>query len=264
MIKTSPICLCIFTIAVISLVFSTGCFSFLTKIKRINALEEKVDLLSGDVESLNAASSELKEKINELALAKEQLNEEHSQLTSRQAAIESLQRTDKAEHNQFNEELSETKNFIREIEQKLDLIESDKNKIETQLEELANLYSKSVKVEQARTGSKDVTEKTKAVGKVTEKKGKIKEAATSPKKADEKDEEKTRETAVKETQEKLKSNLVEELLDKAIALYRQGKFEDAIAKWEEALALDPGKLEALFNIEIAQDRIKERQKDLGK
>ena len=64
---------------------------------------------------------------------------------------------------------------------------------------------------------------------------------------------------IKETQEKRKISLVEDLLDKAIQLYRQEKFEEAIAKWEEVLALDPSKLEAKFNIEIAQDRIKEKQ-----
>lgn len=52
---------------------------------------------------------------------------------------------------------------------------------------------------------------------------------------------------------------VEDLLDKAIQLYREENFEEAIAKWEEVIALDPSKLEAKFNIEIAQDRIKEKQ-----
>ena len=55
------------------------------------------------------------------------------------------------------------------------------------------------------------------------------------------------------------TNLTEELLDGAIILYRQQKFEEAILKWEEVLAHDPGKLEAKFYIEIANDRIKEKK-----
>ncbi len=55
------------------------------------------------------------------------------------------------------------------------------------------------------------------------------------------------------------ARLTEGLLDKAIKLYRQGEFEEAISKWEEALARDPGKLEAKFNIEIAKDRIREKE-----
>ncbi len=55
------------------------------------------------------------------------------------------------------------------------------------------------------------------------------------------------------------TNLTEELLDDAIKLYRQQKFEEAISKWEEVLARNPGKLEAKFYIEIANDRIKEKK-----
>lgn len=55
------------------------------------------------------------------------------------------------------------------------------------------------------------------------------------------------------------AGLAEDLLNEAIKLYRQGKFEEAISKWGEALARDPGRLEAKFNIEIARDRIKEKR-----
>lgn len=50
-----------------------------------------------------------------------------------------------------------------------------------------------------------------------------------------------------------------DLLDEAIQLYREEEFEEAIAKWEKVLALDSSKLEAKFNIEIAQDRIEEQR-----
>jgi len=56
-----------------------------------------------------------------------------------------------------------------------------------------------------------------------------------------------------------KTGLTEELLDDAIKLYRQGKFEDAVSKWEEVVARNPDKLDAKFFIEIAKDRIKEKQ-----
>jgi chromosome segregation ATPase len=56
-----------------------------------------------------------------------------------------------------------------------------------------------------------------------------------------------------------KTSLTRDLLDKAIKLYQQGKFEDAISKWEEVVAHNPDKLDAKFFIEIAKDRIKEKQ-----
>ena len=58
---------------------------------------------------------------------------------------------------------------------------------------------------------------------------------------------------------KADTGLTEELLDNGIKFYMQQKFEEAISKWEEVLARDPGKLEAKFYIEIAKDRIKQNQ-----
>ena len=55
------------------------------------------------------------------------------------------------------------------------------------------------------------------------------------------------------------TNLTEELLDDAIKLYRQQKFEEAISKWEEVLAHNSGKLEAIFFIEISKDKIKQKE-----
>lgn len=135
----------------------------------------------------------------------------------------------------MEKELTETKNLLHEIKQKLALVETDKDKIKEKLEKLESSQVKPAETETVAVKSTDVRER-------------------------EKDTEMSRESLIKETQEERKSSLVEDLLDKAIQLYRQGKFEEAIAKWEEVLTLNPGKLEAKFNIEIAQDRIKERQK----
>ncbi|MCP4267143.1 MAG: hypothetical protein GY777_16500 [Candidatus Brocadiaceae bacterium] len=55
------------------------------------------------------------------------------------------------------------------------------------------------------------------------------------------------------------TNFTEELLDNGIKFYMQQKFEEAISKWEEVLARNPGRLEAKFFIEIAKDRIKQAQ-----
>lgn len=39
-------------------------------------------------------------------------------------------------------------------------------------------------------------------------------------------------------------------------LYREGNYKGAIGKWEEVLIIDPENLEAKFNIEIANEKIK--------
>lgn len=199
-----------------------------------NTLEEKVDALSNRIASLATINYDLKKGLNELKQEKERLNKKYVQLKNKQVAIETTQKLQNTEQNSLQEELLRTKNLLQEINKKLTLVEADKNKIKTQLEELEYLYFKSTIVD------KDTTSPITAVEKVD-------------------DTVKSRKSLIKETQKKRKTSLVEDLLDKAIRLYRQGKFKEAIAKWEEVLALDPGKLEAKFNIEIARDRIKEKE-----
>jgi tetratricopeptide (TPR) repeat protein len=206
-------------------------FTFGRKDKTNTNLEEKVDALSNRITSLAAINYDLKKKLNELQQEKGWLNKEYIQLKNKQSAIETTQKLQNTEQNNLQKELLRTKNSLQEINKKLALVETDKNKIKTQLEKLEYIYSKS---------DKDTTSPATVVEKVN-------------------DTEKSRKSLIKETQKKRKTSLVEDLLDKAIQLYRQGKFEEAIAKWKEALALDPGKLEAKFNIEIARDRIKEKE-----
>jgi len=229
-------------IVIISLgLLSAGCsrfqfkrFTFGRKDKTNTNLEKKVDALSNRITSLAAINYDLKKKLNELQQEKKKLNKEYIQLKNKQSAIETTQKLQNTQQNSFQEELLRTKKSLQKITKKLTLVETDKNKIKTQLEDLETLYSESTDVD------KDATRPTAVVEKV-------------------KGPEKSRKSLIKETQKQRKTSLVEDLLDKAIQLYRQGKFEEAIAKWKEVLALDPGKLEAKFNIEIARDRIKEKE-----
>jgi tetratricopeptide (TPR) repeat protein len=209
-------------------------FTFGRKDKTNTSLEKKVDALSNRITSLAAINYDLKKKLNDLQQEKEWLNKEYIQLKNNQSAIETTQKLQNTEQNSLQEELLRTKNSLQKIEKKLTLVETDKNKIKTQLEELETLYSESTDVD------KDATRPTTVVEKVN-------------------DPEQSRKSLIKETQKQRKTSLVEDLLDKAIQLYRQGKFEESIAKWKEVLALDPSKLEAKFNIEIARDRIKEKE-----
>lgn len=219
----------IYVTLIISLgLFNAGCSQFhfkkfiFGKKDKTNTLEEKVDTLSNSITNLVAINDGLKRKLNDLNQEKESLNKEYTLLKNKQSAIETTQKLLDTEHKNLQEELIRTKNMLQEISKKLKIVELDKNDIKTQLEQLT-LYSKSTNV-----------------GKGT-------------------DTGENRKSLAKETQTKQATSDIEDLLDKAIQLYRQGKFEEAIAKWEKVLELDPSKLEAKFNIEIARDRIKESE-----
>ena len=231
---------CVIVIIFLGLL-NTGCsrfqfkkFTFNRKDTSNTRLEKKIDALSNRITSLAAINYDLKKKLNELQQEKKRLNKEYIQLKNKQSALETTQKLQNTEQNSFQEELLRTKKSLQKITKKLTLVETDKNRIKTQLEDLETLYSESADVDKGTTRPATVVENVK-----------------NP--------EKSRKSLIKETQKKRKTSLVEDLLDKAIQLYRQGKFEKAIAKWKEVLALDPGKLEAKFNIEIARDRIKEKE-----
>jgi len=217
--------------------FNSGCLQLekfslgQSKTERINILEEEVESLSNNIGSLTTENYELKNNLIKLETVKNQLNKENTQIKDKQIAIEAAQTSQNKVRNKLEGELAETKNLLEKVKQQLTLIENDRNNLKAKLEKLE--------------ASRGETAETEAVA-----------AKTTVAEEEEGSVEENMENLTKETQE---TSPVEDLLDKAIQLYREENFGEAIAKWEEVLALDPSKLEAKFNIEIAQDRIKEKQ-----
>ncbi|MGR3301086.1 MAG: hypothetical protein ACUZ8I_01145 [Candidatus Scalindua sp.] len=231
----------ILTTVIISLgLFNSGCLQLKkpsfgqSKNERINILEEKVEFLSNNIESLTTGNYELKKNLIKLETVKNRLNKEYTQIKAKQIAIEAAQTSQNKARKHMEGELAETKVLLEKVKQQLTLVEKDKNSLKAKVEKLEASREKTAETEAVAAKATDAEEEKGNVGE-------------------------NRKSLTKETQEKQKPSLVEDLLDKAIQLYREEKFEEAIAKWEEALARDSSKLEAKFNIEIAQDRIKEKQ-----
>ncbi len=220
----------ILTTVIISLgLFNSGCLQLekfslggQSKAERINILEEEVESLSNNIGSLTTENYELKKNVVKLETAKNQLNNKYTQIKDKQIAIEAAQTSQNKIRKNLEEELAETKDLLGKVKQQLAIVENDKNNLKTKLEKLGAPREKAAEEEKGNVGE-------------------------------------NRENLAQETQETQETSPVEDLLDKAIQLYREENFEEAIAKWEEVIALDPSKLEAKFNIEIAQDRIKEKQ-----
>ncbi len=207
----------------------------------MNELEEKVATLSYSLGTLTTENYELKKNFQSLEAIKSQLNKEYTQIKETQASLEKTQTSNKTARNRLKGELAETKVTLGKIKQQLAKMELEKNSLKAKLKTLEATRKAARQAEEVDDKITNIeTEKT-VNGQ-------------------------SRKDLIKETQENRKTTLVEELLNKAIHLYREESFEEAISKWEEVLVLDPSKLEAKFNIEIAQDRIKEKQiqKDLEK
>ena len=244
----------IFTAPIIFIgLVNSGCFQLnkgslwkgqsksISKEERIDTLEEKVETLSYSLGTLTTENYELKKNFSELEAVKSQLNKEYTQIKSKQDALDKTQASNSITRNHLKGELAETKIALEKIKRQLVQMESEKSSLRAKLEILEA-------TREANTQTEEAVDKTANI------------------KTEKSHTDQSRKGLIKETQEKRKLSLVEDLLDKAIRLYREEHFEDAIEKWEEVLVLDPSKLEAKFNIEIAQDRIKEKQiqKDLEK
>jgi len=213
---------------------NAGCFLFSSTTGKLIAVEENVDFLIESMESLNATNSDFEVKLKELISENERLSEEHEG------------------YKEIKEELLEARNSISEINQKLIALDY---KLSIKDEEEKNVYRKDTIVEKA----KKVEKRISSPKKVGKKKERVEVSKKKPAKKKPAKEKRTKEKLTKETQDMLKSSLVEKLFNRAKTLYRQGKYEEAIAKWERALVLDPTKIDAMFNIEVAKDRIKEKQ-----
>ncbi len=207
----------------------------------MNELEEKVATLSYSLGTLTTENYELKRSFQSLEAIKSQLNKEYTQIKETQASLEKTQTSNKTARNRLNGELAETKVTLGKIKQQLAMMELEKNSLKAKLKTLEATRKAARQAEEVDDKIANIETEKNVNGQ-------------------------SRKNLIKETQENRKTTLVEELLNKAIHLYREESFEEAISKWEEVLVLDPSKLEAKFNIEIAQDRIKEKQiqKDLEK
>ena len=204
----------IFTTVIAAFVLlNSGClqikkFSFGNKTKRINILEEKVESLSYNMGSLNTENYELKKNLSELETIRKQLNEEYTQIKNKQITIETAQSSQKEARSRLEGELAETRNLLENIKHQLAMVEKDKNNLKAKLE---NLEVSSAKTETVAVKTTDTEEQKSDTGK-------------------------SREGLIKETQEKRKSSLVEDLLDKAIQLYRQEKFRRSNRKMGGSLS----------------------------
>ena len=65
----------------------------------------------------------------------------------------------------------------------------------------------------------------------------------------------------KELSDVQKKERLQTLLDDALEQYREGNYQEAIAKWEKVLELEPDNLEAKFNIEITKEKMKSLSKN---
>ncbi|GAX61975.1 hypothetical protein SCALIN_C28_0177 [Candidatus Scalindua japonica] len=180
---------------------------------------ERVVVLDKKLNTLSKSVDDIEPEINVL----------RDKLDTQQSGIGTILNTQSTIKSHLEEGLAETEKMIDEIKKNLVLIDEDKEIMKAQLDAVGPQIQELIaQIEDLRT-------QLEGLG------GQLQKLESVSKPSD---------TEISRTNE---------LLDSAIKLYRQDKFEDAILKWEEVLAYNPDKLDAEFNIEIAKDRIKQKQ-----
>lgn len=214
----------ILTTVIISLgLFNSGCLQLEKFSLGGQSKTERINILEEEVESLSNNIGSLTTENYELKKNVVKLETSKNQLNNKCTQMKDKQIAIEAAQTSQNKI---RKNLEEELAETKDLLEKVKQQLAIVENDKNNLKTKLEKLGAPREKAAE------------EEKGNVGE---------------NRENLAQET------SPVEDLLDKAIQLYREENFEEAIAKWEEVIALDPSKLEAKFNIEIAQDRIKEKQ-----
>lgn len=144
----------------------------------------------------------------------------------------------------FETILAETQQDIKDLEKKIAEIDKAKTDLQSQLMTLQAQRSRlmGTKIEQPKESMKEAKQ-------MMEQGREMMTDASS----EIKPEEGQKIKAIAASQEK---EALQKLLDEALMLYRDGNYKGAIRKWEEVLVLEPENLEAKFNIEIANEKIK--------
>ncbi|OQY98205.1 MAG: hypothetical protein B6D35_12820 [Candidatus Brocadia sp. UTAMX2] len=136
--------------------------------------------------------------------------------------------------------VAETQKTVKDLEREMGEIEKAKTDLQNQLMALQAQRSRL-------TGKK--IEQTKEVKEMLEQGREMLKDASSEIKPENDQKLKT----IITNQEK---EALQKLLDDALTLYREGNYKAAIGKWEEVLVIEPENLEAKFNIEIANEKVR--------
>lgn len=202
---------------------------------------QKIMELDKALSSLNLSAENLEKRVEELAKHSDAIDTNHSNLNATLDALSSKIAKVETRDSSLETTLSETQKNINDLSRKLSEMERSNDDLQNKTIASQPMQPQVVSPEPEVPLQQEV-KKNEAQEITEERPETIKET---------KEETKTGE--VPNGQEK---ELLQKLLDEALISYREGNYSDAIAKWEEVIAIDPESIEAKFNIEIAKEKLK--------
>ncbi len=224
----------------------TGCAEFSKSFKaqeqHLASVDQKITELEQSLANMDTSTQNYGKRIEELSQKAADTDTNYLKL---QNAFDGFSSKEALRDNSLETVLAETQKSIKDIEKKIAEIEKSKADLQNQL---LNLQTQKSRITGSRIEQHSEAMKEDAKEMFDEGRQMIKEATAEKKSEEDKKAEATVANNEKETLQKL--------LDDALTLYREGDYKGAIGKWDEVLIIDPGNLEAKFNIEIAKEKIK--------
>lgn len=204
-------------------------------------LDKKIRALERGLSDLNNSAQDLGKRVDVLSQKTKEADSHYLNLLN---SLNGLSFNVEHKNSSFENTLAETQKTVKDLEKKMDEIEKTKIDLQNQLITLQSQKPRltGTKIEQPPELKKEAKEM------IEQGREMLKEANAEKKAAED---QKIKAIATGHEKEAL-----QKLLDEALMLYREGNYKGAIGKWEEVLIIDPENLEAKFNIEIANEKIK--------
>lgn len=215
------------------------------KEERFASIDQKIQELELRLLNLNAVDQNLAKAITELSQKTTMIDINYTKLYETVNDFDlKLERKERSTENS----LTETQRNIDNLENKLNKL-NEIQKIKTDLQnQIIVLLAQKPNISNLEIGKVRESIEEKAEYLISQKT----ELAKKDSPEGEKPEEKQDKTLEKEK--------LQHMMDEALALYRDERYNESLRKWNEILAIDGGNLEAKFNIGIIEERMKSLSK----
>lgn len=228
--------------------FLTGCAEFSNlyknsqaKKERLASIENKIQELEQELSALNTTDKNLTNRVEELSQKTNAMDTNYSKLSE---TVYSLNSKFEKKDQSIENNLVETQKNIDGLENRLNRL-NEIEKIKTDLQnQIIVLLAQKSNITNSEVGKVRDAMKEEVEDVISQKNEAAQVTHELP---DEKESE-------EEPDKSLAKQELQNMMDEALALYRDGKYRDSLRKWKEVLSVDPGNLEAKFNIGIIEEK----------
>ncbi|WP_169703799.1 hypothetical protein [Candidatus Kuenenia stuttgartiensis] len=257
------------TLFLAPMVFSTltGCITVETKTSKDTAahlaqIDQKINTFEKQFKDLDYTTKNATTRIEMLTQKNMSMDAKYSNLSEMLTTI----RTDlESKNNSMETTLSYLTNDIETIEKHLGEIEKANSELRNQIAILQNqrLISQKEDTTFAKKAIIPQTKETPLANRelIKEEKNEVEFPENEEALEIQTDKKPFAREEMKELSDAQKKERLQTLLDDALEQYREGNYQEAIARWEKVLELEPDNLEAKFNIEITKEKMKSLSKN---